>query len=46
MAAMKKKIKKAFIKYTKEHYPDEEEKIIRKAEEGVCFELVGCHLAD
>ena len=33
MAAMDKMIKKAFIKYTKGHYPDEEEKIIRKAEE-------------
>lgn len=33
MAAMDKAIKKAFIKYTKKHYPDEAEKIIQGAEE-------------
>lgn len=33
MAAMDKVIKKAFIQYTKEHYPEEAEAIIHRAEE-------------
>ena len=32
MAAMDKAIKRAFIRYTKEHYPDEANQIIQKAE--------------
>ena len=32
MAAMDKAIKREFIRYTKKHYPDEAEKIIRRAE--------------
>lgn len=33
MAALDRMVKKGFIRYTKENYPDEAEKIIRKAEE-------------
>lgn len=33
MADMDKAVKKAFIRYTKEHFPDEAERIIQKADE-------------
>ena len=33
MAALVKAVKKGFIRYTREHYPDEAERIIRKADE-------------
>ena len=33
MAAMVKAVKKGFVRYAREHYPEDAERIIRKADE-------------